>query len=124
MALNMLARHEVSRGSNLSGISDISDIIGEVLAEGGVDLVAAGITQEEADAYAAHARDKSVNWMGVGLVVVCVWGGGGGYCGVCVCVCVYVCRRLSMRCVYVCVCVCVCVCVGCVCVSVHLCVFV
>ena len=46
--------------SNLSGMSDISDIIAEVLAQGGVDLTAAGLTQEEADKYTAHAKQKSV----------------------------------------------------------------
>ena len=53
-------RVEASRASNLSGLSDISDIIGEVLAQGGVDLTAAGLTQEEADKYAARARHKLV----------------------------------------------------------------
>ncbi|KAL8600713.1 hypothetical protein ACOMHN_057303 [Nucella lapillus] len=51
-------RHEASRASNMSGISDLSDIIGEVLADGGVDLKAAGMTQEEANIYAARAKSK------------------------------------------------------------------
>ncbi|KAK7099790.1 ciliogenesis and planar polarity effector 1-like [Littorina saxatilis] len=51
-------RHDASRASHLSGMSDISDIIGEVLAEGGVDLTAAGLTPEEAEMYAARARQK------------------------------------------------------------------
>ena len=46
--------------SNLSGMSGISDIIGEVLAQGGVDLTAAGLTQKEADKYTALAKQKSV----------------------------------------------------------------
>nr|KAG5696348.1 hypothetical protein BaRGS_028343 [Batillaria attramentaria] len=44
--------------SHVSGVSGISDIIGEVLADGGVDLTAAGLTKEEADMLAARARYK------------------------------------------------------------------
>ncbi|XP_076463357.1 uncharacterized protein LOC143295514 isoform X2 [Babylonia areolata] len=51
-------RHEASRASNMSGMSDISDVIGEVLADGGVDLTAAGLTPEEAEHYAARAKEK------------------------------------------------------------------
>ncbi|KAK7482664.1 hypothetical protein BaRGS_00026073 [Batillaria attramentaria] len=54
-------RSDISRSgevSHVSGVSGISDIIGEVLADGGVDLTAAGLTKEEADMLAARARYK------------------------------------------------------------------
>lgn len=50
----------MSHLSSASGMTDISDIIGEVLAEGGVDLQAAGLTQEEAEMLAKRAQRKSV----------------------------------------------------------------
>ncbi|XP_041357450.1 uncharacterized protein LOC121374415 [Gigantopelta aegis] len=44
--------------SRISGLSGISDIIGEIIAEGGIDLEEAGLSPREADRLAKQARKQ------------------------------------------------------------------
>ncbi|XP_055956482.1 uncharacterized protein LOC126817630 [Patella vulgata] len=51
----------------LSGLSDLSDIIGEVLLEGGVDLEATGLSHEEAEALKFKAESRRVIYGSTGV---------------------------------------------------------
>ena len=44
----------------MSGLSGISDIIGEIIAEGGIDLEEAGLSPREANRLIMQARKQCV----------------------------------------------------------------